>query len=373
MRVLLAGGGTAGHINPAIAIGNFIKKMEQDAKILYVGAKGSMEERLVPEAGFDFRAIGISGFDRKINLQSIKKNILTLKRIITSSLESKKIISNFLPDICIGTGGYVSGPVLRIASKMGFKTLIHEQNALPGMTTKMLSSTVNCVMLATEVAKNHLSRNINIRVTGNPIREEIILSRKEQSKKMLKLDERPVILSFGGSLGSDKINTVMAGVIAHNVQNGNRYQHVHAYGRYNDEFLHFLKDKGVEPAKYKNIRVEKYIDMPHYLAASDLVISRSGAITVSELQAAGKPSILIPSPNVSGNHQYHNAMELVNRKAAKLIEEKNLTESYLLEIVEKMFSDKSVLKFFSENSQKMAILDADKRIYEIIKETLDPR
>ncbi|MDR0404907.1 MAG: undecaprenyldiphospho-muramoylpentapeptide beta-N-acetylglucosaminyltransferase [Oscillospiraceae bacterium] len=370
MRVLLVGGGTAGHINPAIAIGNFIRKSEKNAQILYIGAVGGMEEKLVTKAGFKLKTITISGFDRKVSLEAVKKNFLTLKRLITSIAESKKIIKDFSPDICIGTGGYVSGPVLKAAQTMGIKTIIHEQNALPGVTTRLLSKKVDCVMIATEIARKYLNGS-DIRVTGNPIREDILSYDKESAKKLLNFDERPVILSFGGSLGSIKINSAVAGLIAHTVSKGAKYQHIHAYGHCNgEEFLELLKNKGVDLKKHKNLIIEKYVDMPKCLAAADLIISRSGAITISELQAAGKASILIPSPNVAENHQYHNAMQLAYKKAAKVIEEEHLTNRVLIDTVEDMFENRDALNIFSKNAKKMAIPDSDKKIYDIIKEVV---
>lgn len=373
MNILFAGGGTAGHINPALAIAGYVKAKEPDARILYVGAKGGMEERLVPEAGFSFQEITISGFQRKLTPKNILKNIRTVGLLVASSAQSKKIVRQFQPDICVGTGGYVSGPILRMAAKMGVPIVIHEQNAFPGVTTKMLAPHARRVMLAIEDAKKYLEPGCPIAVTGNPVRGEIISAQREAARAKLGLDNRPVILSFGGSLGARKINEPVADLIAFSAKD-DRYQHIHAYGQYGKWFPDLLKQKGVELKRHPNLDIREYIkNMPTCLAAADLVICRAGAITISELQVQGKASILIPSPNVAENHQYHNAMALVNHKAAEIIEEKDLTSQLLIQKVQAMVSDPQKLKEYQRNARKMAIIDANERIYHIIKEVLAGR
>lgn len=370
MRVIFAGGGTAGHINPALAVAGHIKDKEKDAKILYVGAKGGMEERLVPQAGFDFKSITVSGFKRSFSPSAIKANIITAKRAVTASGEAKKIIKEFKPDICVGTGGYVSGPVLRTAAKMGIPTVIHEQNAFPGVTTKMLAKKARRVMLAVPDAKKYFKGDLRFVITGNPVRREIITADKEKSRQALGLDERPVILSFGGSLGARKINEGVADLIARSGKDG-KYQIIHAYGQYGKWFPDLLREKGIEPDKCSNLDIREFINnMPTCLAASDLVICRAGAITISELQAQGKPSILIPSPNVAENHQFHNAMALVNADAAAIIEEKDLTPELLLETVDKIISNTEKLNAYSRNARNTAIIDANERIYSVIKKVM---
>ena len=370
MKVLFAGGGTAGHINPALAIASYVKECEPDAEILYIGAKGGMEERLVPQAGFEFKSITVQGFRRGMSFKAFKENIVTVQKAITASKDAKEIIEAFQPDICIGTGGYVSGPVLRTAAKMKVPTLIHEQNAFPGVTNKMLSGKADRVMLAMPDARKHFKGNCRFVDTGNPVRGEILRQDRQQARKSLGLDERPVILSFGGSLGAQVINEALADVIARSAKDG-KYQHIHAYGQYGKWFPDLLRKKGADLDNAKNLDIREYInDMPVCLAAADLVIARAGAITLSEIQVKGKPSILIPSPNVAENHQYHNAMSLVNHRAAVMIEEKDLTPEKLTEEIDKLASDPKRLAEYSENAKKMAIDDASKRIYAVIKEVL---
>jgi UDP-N-acetylglucosamine--N-acetylmuramyl-(pentapeptide) pyrophosphoryl-undecaprenol N-acetylglucosamine transferase len=373
MKLLFAGGGTAGHINPALAIAGYIREKEPDTQILYIGAKGGMEERLVPEAGFRFKSIEISGFQRKPSWNNLKKNVKTAVRILTASREARRILLDFAPDLCVGTGGYVSGPVIRDAIRMGIPSVIHEQNAYPGITNQMLSKKADRTMLAVPDAQKYLSKKADCVLTGNPVRQEILRADRAEARRALGLDSRPLILSFGGSLGARTINEAMETLLLSSAKN-QKYQHIHGYGQYGRWLPQALKEKGLDPAKAKNIVLKEYIrNMPECLAAADLVICRAGAITLSELQARGRASILIPSPNVAENHQYHNAMALVRRRAALMIEEKNLTGEALCKKVEKVFALPGGTKEIGANAEKMAIIDANERIYRIIREILARR
>lgn len=369
MRVLLAGGGTAGHINPALAIAGYIKSKRPDTEFLFIGNQGGMEQRLVTQAGYNIKSIKISGFKRSFSPKSLAENVKTVGRTFSSSAASKKIISDFKPDICIGTGGYVSGPVVRTAAKMGIPCIIHEQNAYPGVTNKMLAKRAKRVMLAVEAAKKYFPDS-NVVVTGNPVRSEILTANKEESRQKLDLDERPVVLSFGGSLGARKINEAVADLVARSGKD-QKYQHIHAYGGYGEWFPQLVKEKGTDVSACKNLDIRPYIDnMPECMAAADLVICRAGAITLSEIQAMGKPAILIPSPNVAENHQYHNAMALVNAGAAEIIEESELSGEALIKKVDQMLKNPDKLNSIGENSRKMAITNANERIYSVIKKVL---
>ena len=370
MKVLFAGGGTGGHINPALAIAGYLKEKEPDTEILYIGAAGGMEERLVPAAGYPFRSIRISGFQRKLTVKNIARNVRTVARVFTSSAHAKQILREFQPDICVGTGGYVSGPVIREAIRLGIPAVIHEQNAFPGVTNKMLSKHANRTMLAVEDAQKHLDASARCVLTGNPVRQEVIRADRAKARAKLGLDSRPMILSFGGSLGARTINEACADLIAADAKSG-RYQHIHGYGQYGKWFPDLLREKGVDPDACPGVTVKEYItDIPDCLAAADLVICRAGAITLSEIQAQGRASILIPSPNVAENHQYHNAMALVRRGAAELLEEKDLTGESLIQRVEELFQNPAKLRSLSENAKKTAILDANERIYQVIREVL---
>lgn len=371
MKYLLAGGGTAGHINPALAIAGYIKEHEPDAEFLFIGNRDGMEQRLVSQAGYRIESVVISGFKRSLSPKSTIQNIRTVRRSFTSRAKAKKLIRAFDPDICIGTGGYVSGPVILAAADLGYKTLIHEQNAYPGITNKMLAKRVDKVMIAIADAQKHFDARADFVVTGNPVRPAILATKHDEAKRRLGLDDsRPIVLSFGGSLGARCINEAMAELIARSAKDG-RYYHIHAYGQQGTFMPALLKEKGVEIEKCDNLDIRQYIDnMNDCLAACDLVVSRAGAITLSEIQAKGRPAVLIPSPFVTENHQFHNAMSMVNQHAAAIIEQKDLTGEKLIATVDEMLTDPAVLAEYRRNAQRMAITDANERIYRTIKEVL---
>ncbi len=369
MRVLMTGGGTAGHINPALAIANKIREENPDAAILFVGAEGRMETRLVPEAGFPIKTVDVRGFQRRLTLKNVGRNLSAAVHAVTAGQESARILREFRPDIAIGTGGYVCGPILRKAAKMGIPVVVHESNAFPGVTVKMLAKYA-VILLADESARKYLPAGSKAIVTGNPLRPGFLSMDKGQARRELGLDERPLILSFGGSLGAARLNETMAEVLRRSHEKGT-YQHIHGTGKKGyDALCALLKEKGV-PLQGDGITVRDYIDdMPRCMAAADLVISRCGAMTLSELPAAGKASILIPSPNVAENHQYHNAMALANKGAALCIEEKDLTPASLWEAIEETAGHPDTLRKMAEAARRCAILDASERIYAVIRDIL---
>lgn len=373
MKVLLAGGGTAGHINPAIAIAQYIRSQDKEAEILFAGNANGMEAELVKKAGFDFTPIKVGGFRRSLSLKNIAHNMQSAYYLVTSDFAAKKIVKKFKPDLVIGTGGYVSGPIVLAATKLGIKTAIHEQNAFPGVTNKILAKKVDRVLLAVEEAKEHLDSNIVCHVVGNPIRQSVIFKTKEQARKELNLDDKMCVLSFGGSLGADIINRMGADLMQWN--DHNQINHIHGYGRLGKElFPKLLEERGIELTHDKSISATEYIDnMATCLAAADLVICRSGAITLSELEATGKASILVPSPYVAENHQYHNAMVLVNHNAAMIIEEKKYDKDEFISMIENLYADRQRLIELGKNASKLAILDTTKLIYDILKELLEEK
>lgn len=367
MRVLLTGGGTGGHINPAIAIAQYIRANDRDAKILYAGTPNGMEARLVRQAGFEFVPIKVKGFSRSFAPRDIAHNISAAAEVVTSRSRARSILREFRPDIVIGTGGYVSGPVVLQATRLGIKTAIHEQNAFPGVTNRLLSKKVDQVFLAVEEAREHLAPGIRYQVVGNPVRESVIYKSRAEARKELGLDDRMCILSFGGSLGADTINRIGADIIEWNCQKG-YVNHIHGYGRLGKEkFPQLLKERGIDLEGSPNIRALEFIDnMDTCMAAADLIICRAGAITISEIEATGKASILVPSPNVTANHQYHNAMVLKQRNAALLLEEKEYSKERIIAMIEELYQNPEKLRELSKNASKLAILDTAKRIYDTI-------
>lgn len=359
MRVIMTGGGTGGHIYPAIAIADRIKERILDSEILFVGTEKGLEKELVPKNGYDIRFITVSGLNRKKPL----KNFKVLKEYNQGKKQAKRIIEEFKPDVVIGTGGYVCGPVVKMAAKMGIKTYIHEQNATPGVTNKMLENFVDGVFLGFAEAAKHFRKPAKHVVSGNPVRDTFFKARKNTSREKLGVDEdKFVILSFGGSQGAGKINKAMLDVVEK--YNGNENVKVYfATGkRYYEPILSEFKEKNIKLED--NIEIMEYIDhMELYISAADIVISRSGALAVSEIAVCGTPSILIPSPNVTGNHQMFNAKAIADKGGAVILEEANLSGDSLIKEIKGLEKDKDLLADMSVKAKGCAPLDASDIIY----------
>lgn len=370
LRVILAGGGTAGHVNPALAIMEIIKEHHPDAEFLYVGTPNGMEKDLVAKTGVEYAPMNVAGFQRKLSFENIKRNLTAIKYLAASSKSAKKIIDGFKPDIVIGTGGYVSGPIVRQAAKMGIKTAIHEQNAFPGVTTKLLSKSVDKVMLTVEKARDYIDAKKKCVVTGLPVRSGFTAKKltKSEAKAELGLDSGICILSTGGSLGAGKINETVADLIAWYEEKGVKVNHIHSYGRNGRAtFIPDLLSKGVKLEEHPNYIVKEYIDnMPVCMAAADLIISRCGAGALTEIEAVGCGSVLVPSPIVAENHQYHNGKVLVDAGAAIMFEQKDLTGKVLIDTVSELISNPERLESLSENAEKLYIKDTPDRVYEVI-------
>ncbi len=369
-KILIAAGGTGGHINPALGTAGYIKEKHPTAEIVFVGTADKMEAKLVPEAGYELRTIEISGFWRSFSPEAIKHNLGTVSKLLKSSSQAKKIIKDFKPDLVIGFGGYVSGPVLRMAAKLGIPTAVHEQNAFPGVTNKALAGKVDRVMLAVDKAEQYMKPKNPCVVTGLPVRGDMLKGDRDFARAELGIpDGKPLVLSMGGSLGAKPVNDAVLGLIL-NKYKDNDCVFLHATGKNGSWFTEKLEAEGVELNANPHVRVTEYIDIPKCLPAADLVICRSGASTLSELQALGKPSILIPSPYVTENHQYHNAMALVNNGAAEILEEKDLTPESLTQRVNALLSDREKLAQTGRNARAMALVDATERIYETLCEII---
>lgn len=365
MRILFAGGGTAGHINPAVAVANHIKAVEPDSEFLFIGTENGMESTLIPKQGYDIKFIEIHGFQRKLSM----KNMKTVMEIFTGIHKVKKIINEFKPDVVMGTGGYVTGPVLFAATRKKLPTLVHEANAYPGVTVRILSRFVDVVALSMEEAGKFIPKTKRIEVTGNPVRPSILAGNQTTAKKELGLDERKVVLIFGGSLGAEKINRTTVDWIS-KILDRDKYQIIMSTGKNNqyESVIQRFKDNGVDISKHPNIKVSEYIyDMDIALNAADLIIARSGG-SVSEMTALGKAAVLIPSPYVAGNHQEHNARAVEQSGGAVVIKESELTPEKLSQTAENILDNESVLAAMSRGSKSIGIPDAADRIYKILKE-----
>lgn len=360
MRVLFAGGGTGGHINPAISIANYIKEKDNNFEALFVGTMRGLEKKLVPEAGYNIEYIDISGFDRR----NLLKNFSVLKKLIKSRKDSVKIIKDFKPDVVVATGGYVSGPVLMAAAKLGVPSIIHEQNVYPGLTVKGSEKYVDYVAVSFSETLNHMNKPEKCVVTGNPIRGELLKVSKTDAREKLGLSEKPFVLVFGGSLGAQKINNAMVEVIK---KLGNESPVTLYFGTGDRNYQNVMESFSGEKIS-EDIKILPYIsNMAEVMAASDLVVCRSGAITLSEVAALKKPSILIPSPNVVRNHQEQNAREYEKAGGAFVLTEDKLTGDVLYEKIMELSADEGKLSKMSENVKKLAKTDALEKIYELIK------
>lgn len=364
-RVLLAGGGTAGHVNPALAIAEIIKDKYPDTQFCFAGNPDKIEAELVKKAGYRFEPVRIEGFQRHINPANIKRNFKAVGYLMKSGRTCKKIIRDFKPDLVVGTGGYVSGPVVRAAAKMGIKTAVHEQNAFAGVTNKLLAKHVDLVMLSVKEAKKYFDKAKQVVVTGLPVRKAFSRMSKQEARKKLGFDDDTVcVLSTGGSLGSLTINRYVAKLLKYYQDNDIKVDHIHSYGTYADykDYVKTLENDGVKVKDDPHRIVDSYINMPVAMAACDLVITRCGACALTEIEAMGRPAVMIPSPMVAENHQYYNGLVLQNAGAGIVIEEKDLTEEGFIKTVMDYINDRAKLEESAKNAAKLHITDTRERI-----------
>lgn len=368
MKVLIAAGGTAGHINPALAMASVIRAHCPDAEIHFAGRRKGMEYGLVTKAGYAFHPIEVNGIQRRLTPKNVARNVVALYHLALSAPRANAILKEVQPDLVIGAGGYVSGPIVQAAARKGILTAIHEQNAFPGVTNKILAKSVDVVFAAMPDAVERLGAADKTVVVGNPVRAEIYTQDRTSARQALGLSaDRIMILSFGGSLGAQRVNEVVADLAQWELEQKNFY-HIHATGSIEkDDFAKLSAQKKIDSDPRFVIR--EYIDdMPRLLAAADLVISRAGALTLAEIAAMGRASVLIPSPNVAENHQYHNAMQLQKLGAAVVVEEKNLTGEKLIEIVDGLTRDPAKLMEMGVKAKALSQPDSLEKIWK----TLEP-
>ena len=368
MKVLIAAGGTAGHINPALAMASAIQAHRPDAEIHFAGRKKGMEYGLVTKAGYAFHPIEVNGIQRRLTPKNIARNVAALYHLALSAPRANAILKEVQPDLVIGAGGYVSGPVVQAAARKKILTAIHEQNAFPGVTNKILAKIVDIVFAAMPDAVERLGASDKTVVVGNPVRAEIYAQDRAQARRSLGLaDGRIMLLSFGGSLGAQRVNEVVAQLAQWELKNRDFY-HIHATGSIEKEdFAKLSAQKKIDQDPRFVIR--EYIDdMPRLLAAADLVISRAGALTLAEIAAMGRASVLIPSPNVAENHQFHNAMQLQKLGAAVVVEEKELTGEKLIDIVDGLTQHPETLMEMGVKAKALSQPDSLEKIWK----TLEP-
>ncbi len=332
MRVILAAGGTAGHINPALAIADKIRTVFPESEILFVGTPGGMEASLVKKAGYAFRAFRMEGLQRRLSMHNLVRNAQAAYFYVTARAHAKKLLKEFRPDVVIGTGGYVSAPILLSAAKLGIKTATHESNSLPGVATHLLAKHVDMVFVVDQAAAGRLPKKENVMITGNPLRSNIPIEERAAARKRLGLPDGFTVLSFGGSLGANKITEAVVELLKWENERGG-INHIHGYGGNGREmFGELMRREGVKRTERMILR--EYIDnMYTCMCAADVIISRAGAMTLTEIKAIGRASVLIPFPQAAENHQYYNALSLSDENAAVLIEDKDLEKTKLIEVV----------------------------------------
>lgn len=367
MKVIIAAAGTAGHINPGLAIANKIKEEEKASDIMFIGTTRGLENDLVPRAGYKLKTIDAYGLSKEISIKNIKKMIKTLK----GYFEAKKIIKEFNPDIVIGTGGYICGATISAAHSLKIPTMLHESNAFPGKAVKMLAKKTDTILISFEDAKSRIKNAKRIVYTGTPVK----IRKKEYSKdEKLKIinelglkETKPIVLIFGGSQGAQKINESILGIIENKLNK--EYQIIWATGpKQYDIIKEKLEDRNININYVENIKIVPYIyNMEEVMNISDLIVSRSGAMTITEISNLGKPSILIPLPNVSGDHQTYNAKVLENQKAAKIIKNEELNGTNLNETIKEIILDRNKKEKMGKNALKVSTTNVEKKIYEEIQ------
>ena len=371
MRILIACGGTGGHINPGLAIAGIIKQHVPNAEFLFVGTPNGMEATLVPAAGYNMEYVQVAGFQRSLSPANLKRNIKAAGYLMSAGRNAKRIVKNFAPDLAIGTGGYASGPVIRAAQQLHIPTAIHEQNAYPGVTNKLLAKKADTVMMTFEAAKQYFPQGAATVLTGLPVRGNLTRHTKEQAMQKLGFGASMCILSFGGSQGAKCLNDLIPDLIKWEKESGLRFTHIHAYGKFGrDTVPEELRKRGLTDAV--GTRVTEYIhDMDVCLAAADLVISRAGASTLSELEAVGRPSLLIPYPNAAENHQYHNAMVLGKAGAAIVVEQKDLKLDVLISNIRELYKNPEKRTALGQRAGALFPQDTDDRIWAAISPLLN--
>ena len=357
MRVVISAGGTGGHIYPALAIINKIKKEEPNSEFLYIGTHNRMEKDLIPTMNIPYESIEITGFIRKLTLENFK----TLTRFLKARKKCLQLIKDFNPDIVIGAGGYVTAPVIWAAKKLGHKTFIHEQNSVVGLSNKYLTKYIDKVGVSFESTLNDFPKE-KVSLTGNPCSEKAIATPVAKKSDFGLTEEKKLVLIVMGSLGSKTVNEKMV-------------EYIYGFRNKNYEVLYVTGENHYEKIKNKrfpdNVKVVPFIkDLPSIMKKTDLMVSRAGASTMSEITALGIPTIFIPSPYVTNNHQYKNAKDLSDKNAALILEENDLNKTTFIKMIDDILEDEKKYKTLKENVIKLGIKDSSTRIYNLLKEMI---
>jgi UDP-N-acetylglucosamine--N-acetylmuramyl-(pentapeptide) pyrophosphoryl-undecaprenol N-acetylglucosamine transferase len=375
MKVLFTCGGTAGHVNPALALAGLIKERKPESEILFVGARRGLEKQLVEAAGWPFRTVEISSFHRSLAPRELKHNLITVKNLLRSPAQARAILEAFPADLVVGTGGYASYPMVRAAAKRGIPAAIHESNAIPGLTTRLLEGHADLIMVGFEECRKNYKHPEKVLVTGTPVRGDFFRLTKAEAKKRLGVDDgKPLIISFWGSQGAAEMNRQTARFLALEAREV-PFHHVHAAGKLDSVHMaEYLKGAGVDLTRTPELDVREYIqDMGTYMRAADLVISRAGASTISELTALGVPAIIVPSPNVTHNHQEHNARVLADAGGAVMLLERECSGEKLFDTACSILHDPDRRRRMSAAMGELGSVDASEKIYAAVMDLCRPK
>ena len=368
MRVIFTCGGTAGHINPAISVAKLLQARRPDAEILFIGAEDGMENKLVPREGFRLETLKISNYQRKLTPKGIWHNLVTLKNLHGSLKKADRILKEFRPDVIVGTGGYASYPMLKQGAKRGVPTAVHEANAMPGLTTRMVADTAARIMVCFPESRDYYKNPERVQVVGMPVREDFLYTKRADARRALGLGDEPLVISAWGSLGAREMNRMITDFMLLEVQNGCPWRHIHATGSYGWRWMpDWAKEHGLDLEAHPRLEMREYIyNMPQLMAAADLIITRAGASTLNEIQAAGTPCIIVPSPNVTDNHQEKNARVLERHKAAVVLTEPGLTAQALYEAADALLRDAPRRESMRSALHEMAVVDSAERICQTV-------
>ena len=370
MRVIFTCGGTGGHINPALAVAKLLRERSSDSEILFIGADDGMEQTLVPREGFRLETIKIDFFERKLTPKALFHNGKTAFQISGALRRVDTILKEFQPDVILGTGGYASFPALHQGARRGIPTAVHESNAVPGLATRMVMKKVDRILVCYEECREQYPNPAKVSAVGMPVSEEFVNTKREDARHELGISEdEKLIVSCWGSLGAREMNKKIARFIQIESEHDD-YRHIHATGSYGWRWMpDLVRNMGVDLSQHPGIELREYIyNMPVLMAAADLVICRAGASTLNEVAASAVPAIIVPSPNVTDNHQEKNARILDRRGAAVVVRESECDGDSLYTLARELLDDPDRLQSMRRALQEMAVLDSAERIYAILQE-----
>lgn len=372
MNIIFTCGGTAGHINPAIALAGLFQREVPDCNILFIGGKGGMEETLVPREGFEIRCARVSNIWRGFSLKCILHNIDTLWCTLTAMVKVRRIFREFRPDAVIGMGGYASYPAMRQAAAMGIPVFVHEANAMPGLTTRMIADRADRIFVSYEESRAYYHHPERVEVVGMPVRREFFADNGRQLKEKLGYGDKKLVVSCWGSLGARDMNRAMIAFMKQAAEEKPGFVHIHATGKEAWAWMpQELEQAGVKLTDNPELELRQYIyNMPELMTAADLFISRAGASSLGEITAGGTPSVIVPSPNVTANHQEKNARVLAEKGAAVVIREADCSGELLYQTVKELLADEQRLATMSSAAKQLAVADSSERIFRTIMSTL---